>query len=67
MEDIKPIVRTRSEVKELAPKLCVDCKGKVEYWDETSDELVFQCVNCKRFYSIPYIWDPNNPIFYFSH
>ena len=65
MEEIKPRLRTRDEISELAPELCVDCKGSVKQWDETDDEIVFQCVDCKRFYSIPF--DPMKLNFYFSY
>ncbi|KKM63756.1 hypothetical protein LCGC14_1508270 [marine sediment metagenome] len=27
---------------------------------QTEEELVFQCVDCKQFYSIPFVFDPNN-------
>ena len=39
MEEIKPRLRTRDEISELAPELCVDCKGSVKQWDETDDEI----------------------------
>ncbi len=62
----KPVL-TIAEAMGRAPKLCVDCEKEVRYWDETDDEVIFQCVNatCKRFYTIAL--DPNKLAFYFSY
>ncbi|KKM97993.1 hypothetical protein LCGC14_1162410 [marine sediment metagenome] len=65
MEDLKRSTRTKEEASELAPKECEDCNGEVKYWDETEEEIVFQCTGCKRYYSIPL--DPNKLTIYFSY
>ncbi|HEC37318.1 hypothetical protein LCGC14_1757110 [marine sediment metagenome] len=67
IEDNKEPVLTRAEAMERAPKLCEGCGGEVEYWDETNEEVIFQCVSvtCKRFYTIAL--DPNKITFYFSY
>jgi len=48
------------------PKVCVECKCEnIEYWSETEEEIVFQCRNCRRYYSIPFVQDDLR--FYFTY
>ena len=65
LENTKKPVLTKAEVLECGPEFCVDCDGKVEYWGETEEEVIFECVKCKRKYTIPL--DPNKLAFYFSY
>jgi len=67
IDDSKKPVLTKAEAMERAPELCVDCGKEIRYWDETDEEVIFQCVNktCKRFYTTAL--DPNKPAFYFSY
>ena len=67
IEDHKKPVLTKAEAMERAPELCVDCGKEIRYWDETDEEVIFQCVNatCKRFYTIAL--DPNKLAIYFSY
>ncbi|MBA7635064.1 hypothetical protein ES703_42664 [subsurface metagenome] len=39
---------TRQEALQEKPKKCMHCNGEhIAYWDETDEELVFQCQDCK--------------------
>lgn len=67
LEDLTPSIahiRSRAKVYKLAPEFCLECNGEVKYWDETEEEIIFQCVKCTRQYTIPY--DPHNKTIYFS-
>lgn len=36
-------------------EFCIKCKSQnVRYWDETDEEIIFQCNACKSFISIPF-------------
>ena len=68
MEEIRPTstqIRTRQEVYNLVSDSCSDCNGEVKYWDETDEEIIYQCTRCNKFYTIPY--DPQSKTIYFSH
>jgi hypothetical protein len=40
---------------EKIPKKCQRCDSKnIDYWDETDEEIIFKCFNCKQFYPIPF-------------
>lgn len=40
------------------PNICIDCNSEsIEYWDETDEEIIFQCQSCKKFY--PILFDPD--------
>ncbi len=67
MEDLQPPsthIRTREEIFKLAPGNCPECNGEVKYWDETKEEIIFQCIKCTKHYTIPY--DPMSKTIYFS-
>ena len=50
---------------EKIPEHCINCNsGNIEYWDETDEEIIFQCKGCKRFYPFPFHKDKLN--FYFA-
>ncbi len=56
----------KKQVLDKIPKVCVECKCEIiEYWSETEEEIVFQCINCRRYYSIPFNQDDMR--FYFIH
>lgn len=39
-----------SNILDKIPKKCKECKSeKIEYWDETEEEIIFKCLNCKSF------------------
>ncbi len=45
----------KSQVLSKIPKECIDCKNeKFEFWGETEEEIVFRCIKCRRYYSIPF-------------
>ncbi|MHA2127930.1 MAG: hypothetical protein ACW99E_21715 [Promethearchaeota archaeon] len=47
------------------PDSCPICKGeKFIYWDETDEEIIFQCKFCKTFASVAYKRDKLK--FYFN-
>ena len=47
------------------PKKCINCNSEnISYWDETDEEIIFQCIKCKRYYPIPFNQD--NTRFYFT-
>ncbi|MFX1456948.1 MAG: hypothetical protein ACFFDB_16350 [Promethearchaeota archaeon] len=55
----------KKKVLERVPRNCLRCGSVViEYWDETDEEIIFQCNNCKRFITIPYKQDDLK--FYFT-
>ena len=58
-------------IKNLTPKFkkiseyCDGCKSQnVKYWDETDEEIIFKCLDCNRFITIPFKNDKLR--FYFS-
>ena len=37
------------------PESCINCHSQdIEYWDETDEEIIFQCKVCKKFITIPF-------------
>ena len=57
-------IRKKEDIFALAPQSCEECNGKIEYWDKTKEEIIFQCVKCNKLYTIPY--DPRIKKFYIS-
>ena len=56
----------KEKVLEKIPKVCIDCRcQEFNYWGETSEEIVFICRKCQRYYSIPFNRDGTH--FYFSY
>ncbi len=42
-----------SNILDEIPKKCKECNSeKIEYWDETEEEIIFRCLNCKIFYTL---------------
>lgn len=36
------------------PKTCQQCGGlKIDYWDETEEEIIFKCLECQHLYPVP--------------
>lgn len=43
------------EALEKIPEKCLYCNnGTIGYWDETDEEIIFQCKVCKAFITIPF-------------
>lgn len=39
-----------SNILDEIPKKCKECNSeKIEYGDETEEEIIFRCLNCKIF------------------
>ena len=56
---------SREDALKKRPKACENCNGKhVKYWDETDEEVVFQCADCGRYYPVPF--DTSKLHFYFA-
>ena len=56
---------SREEIFKEKPERCDKCGGQcVEYWGETEQEIVFQCQECKKFFSLPF--DSSRLHFYFT-
>lgn len=54
----------KKKILERIPKNCIRCNSEnIDYWGETDEEIVFQCVDCKAFNPIPF--DPSKLHFYF--
>ena len=48
----------KKRVLNRIPERCIKChSNEINYWDETDEEIIFQCGICKRCYPIPF--DPN--------
>ncbi len=40
------------------PKKCYVCNSEeINFWDETNEEKIYKCQNCKRFTAIPFTVD----------
>ena len=49
------MVLSREEALEEKPKKCWNCESEnIEYWDETEEEIIFQCQECKGFHPIQF-------------
>ncbi len=45
---------------------CLQCKSeRVKYWDETEAEIIYKCLDCSHFYTIPLNKDKLNIYFSF--
>ena len=57
--EVRIIIKlSRKEALERKPKTCYNCNSeKLMYWDETDEEIIFQCANCKKYY--PIAFDPD--------
>ncbi len=54
----------KKAILDKIPKKCINCKSEnISYWDETDEEIIFECKDCKAFLPIPY--DTNKLRFYF--
>ncbi|MFX1258216.1 MAG: hypothetical protein ACFFAN_10175 [Promethearchaeota archaeon] len=41
-------------ILEKVPKVCELCSGKrIEYWDQTQEQIIFRCIDCGIYYPIP--------------
>ncbi len=55
----------KRQALEKIPKKCIKCRSEnIEYWDETDEEIIFQCKNCSQYITIPYKKDKLR--FYFT-
>jgi hypothetical protein len=55
----------KKDILNKLPDNCINCGSRnIYYWDETDEEIIFQCENCKRFYPFPFNKDKLN--FYFA-
>lgn len=55
----------KKAILDKIPKSCIGCNSEdIYYWDETDEEIIFQCKNCKRYYSFPF--DEDKLHFYFA-
>ena len=57
----------KKQVLDKIPRTCIRCSSSsIEYWDETDEEIIFQCKDCKRFIAIPYKSDKQKLFYYTS-
>ncbi len=55
----------KKQALDKIPKFCTTCESEnIEYWDETDEEIIFQCKKCKSFITIPFRNDKMG--FYFT-
>lgn len=46
------LMEKNSNILDEIPKKCKECNSeKIEYWDETEEEIIFRCLKCKIFYT----------------
>jgi len=52
-------------ISENMPTVCQRCGSEnIDYWDETDEEIIFRCLNCKQYIPIPF--DIDDLRLYFS-
>ncbi len=52
-------------IPEKIPTMCQRCGSEnIDYWDETDEDIIFKCLNCKQFIPIPFNMDKLH--FYFN-
>ena len=57
-------ILTRQEAIQKKRKTCWNCNSEnIKYWDETDEEIIFQCQDCKGFHPIQF--DTSKLKFYF--
>ena len=53
-------------ISDKVPKKCQQCGSeKINYWDETDEEIIFKCLDCLHFYPVPFNTDKLHSYFNF--
>ncbi|MFX1476843.1 MAG: hypothetical protein ACFFCI_01810 [Promethearchaeota archaeon] len=51
----KGTLEHKKQVLERFPQICIYCNNeKINYQNETNEEIIFQCDRCKKFFPMPF-------------